>query len=91
MTEPGHDTRREHLAVMQAVITELAARSEGRPVPEVVDDLERALAERGLPRQPHTWVLAVAQDAACGHVYVESAEAVRDAQALLRPDDRSPG
>jgi len=75
--EPAHDARRPHLAVMQAVIAELAERSAGRPVPEVVEDFERSLAARGLPRQPHNWVLAVAQEAANGHVYIESEEAVR--------------
>lgn len=85
--EPGHDERERHRAIMQVVITELAERSDGRPVPEVVADLERSLAARGLPRQPHSWVLAVAQDAANGHVYVESAEAVRDAEALLHRHD----
>ena len=54
MTEPtGHDVRREHRAVMQAVITELAERSAGLPVPEVVDDLERSLAARAC-RASHT-------------------------------------
>jgi hypothetical protein len=72
---------------MQAVINELAGRSKGRPVPEVVADLERSLAARGLPQQPHSWVMAVAQEAAVGHTYVESAEAVRDAEALLRRRD----
>jgi len=97
--EPAHDARRPHLAVMQAVIAELAERSAGRPVPEVVEDFERSLAARGLPRQPHNWVLAVAQEAANGHVYIESEEAVRDAAELLHRDpaellhrdDRTPG
>jgi hypothetical protein len=31
--------------------------------------------------------MAVAQEAASGHTYVESAEAVRDAEALLRRHD----
>ena len=84
--EPAHDARRPHLAVMQAVIAELAERSAGRPVPEVVEDFERSLAARGIPRQPHNWVLAVAQEAANGHVYVESEEAVRDAAELLHRD-----
>lgn len=84
--EPAHDARRPHLAVMQAVIAELAERSAGRPVPEVVEDFERSLAARGLPRQPHNWVLAVAQEAANGHVYIESEEAVRDAAELLHRD-----
>lgn len=87
--EPGHDERERHRAIMQAVITELAERSKGRPVPEVVADLERSLAARGLPQQPHSWVMAVAQDAASGHTYVESTEAVRDAEALLHPHDDS--
>jgi hypothetical protein len=88
--EPGHDERGHHRAIMQAVINELAVRSKGRPVPEVVADLERSLAARGLPQQPHNWVMAVAQEAASGHTYVESAEAVRDAEALLlRHDDAS--
>jgi hypothetical protein len=85
--EPGHDEREQHRAIMQAVINELAGRSKGRPVPEVVADLERSLAARGLPQQPHSWVMAVAQDAAAGHTYIESAEAVRDAEALLRRRD----
>jgi hypothetical protein len=86
--EPGHSERERHRAIMQAVITELAGRSEGRPVPEVAADLERSLAARGLPQQPHTWVMAVAQAAAVGNTYIESAEAVRDAEALLhRRDD----
>lgn len=84
--EPAHDARRPHLAVMQAVIAELAERSAGRPVPEVVEDFERSLAARGIPRQPHNWVLAVAQEAANGHVYIESEEAVRDAAELLHRD-----
>jgi hypothetical protein len=85
--EPGHDEREHHRAIMQAVINELAGRSKGRPVPEVVADLERSLAARGLPQQPHNWVMAVAQEAAAGHTYIESAEAVRDAEALLRRRD----
>ena len=88
--EPGHDEREHHRAIMQAVINELAGRSKGRPVPEVVADLERSLAARGLAQQPHNWVMAVAQEAAAGHTYIESAEAVRDAEALLhRHDDAS--
>jgi hypothetical protein len=86
--EPGYETRQHHRAVMQAVITELAARSSGRPVPEVVEDLERSLAAQGLPRQPHNWVMAVAQEAAAGHTYVESEEAVREAAEILHPHDR---
>jgi hypothetical protein len=92
MTEPtGHDVRREHRAVMQAVITELAERSAGLPVPEVVDDLERSLAARGLPRQPHNWVMAVAQEAANGHIYVESEEALRDAAELRHHPENPAG
>ena len=85
--EPGHDERERHRAVMQVVIEEVAERSNGRPVPEVVADLERSLAARGLPPQPHNWVMAVAQDAASGHVYIESAEALRDAEVLRHPHD----
>jgi hypothetical protein len=85
--ESGHDERERHRAIMQAVITELVERSKGRPVPDVVADLERSLAARGLPQQPHNWVMAVAQDAADGRTYVESAEAVRDAEALRHPHD----
>ena len=87
--EPGHDEREHHRAIMQAVINELVARSAGRPVPEVVSDLERSLADRGLPRQPHNWVMAVAQEAAAGRTYIESEEAVREAQTLLRSRDES--
>ncbi|HEY7719967.1 MAG TPA: hypothetical protein VH915_14485 [Pedococcus sp.] len=89
--EPGYETREQHRAVMQAVITELAERSAGRPVPEVVKDLERSLAEAGLPRQPHNWVMAVAQEAAAGHTYVESAEALRDSQQYLHRHDHPEG
>lgn len=85
--EPGHDERERHRAIMQVVIEEVAGRSNGRAVPEVVADLERSLAARGLPLQPHSWVMAVAQDAASGHTYVESAEAVRDADVLRHPHD----
>lgn len=85
--EPGHDERERHRAIMQVVIEEVAERSNGRAVPEVVADLERSLAARGLPPQPHSWVMAVAQDAASGHTYVESAEALRDADVLRHPHD----
>jgi hypothetical protein len=87
--EPGHDERERHRAIMQAVIAELAERSAGRPVPEVMQDLERSLAARGLRRQPHNWVMAVAQEAANGHVYIESEEAVRDAARLLHRHDET--
>ena len=87
--EPGHDEREHHRALMQAVIIELAERSGGRPVPEVVADLERSLAAQGLPQQPHSWVMAVAQDAANGHAYVESYEAVRDAEEMVHPGHES--
>ena len=87
--EPEHDERERHRAIMQAVITELVPRSTGRPVPEVMADLERSLAARGLPQQPHNWVMAVAQEAAVGRTYIESEEAVREAQALLHPRDES--
>jgi hypothetical protein len=92
--EPGHDERERHRTLMQAVIIELAERSGGRPVPEVVADLERSLAAHGLPQQPHGWVMAVAQDAANGHAYVESYEAVRDAEEMVHPgreSDTHPG
>ena len=87
--EPGHDERERHRVLMQAVIIELAERSGGRPVPEVVADLERSLAAQGLPQQPHSWVMAVAQDAANGHAYVESYEAVRDAEEMVHPGHES--
>jgi len=87
--ETGHDEREHHRALMQAVIIELAERSGGRPVPEVVADLERSLAAQGLPQQPHSWVMAVAQDAANGHAYVESYEAVRDAEEMVHPGHES--
>ena len=87
--EPGHDERERHRTAMQAVIIELAERSGGRPVPEVVADLERSLAAQGLPQQPHSWVMAVAQDAANGHAYVESYEAVRDAEEMVHPGHES--
>ncbi len=87
--EPGHDERERHRTLMQAVIIELAERSGGRPVPEVVADLERSLAAQGLPQQPHSWVMAVAQDAANGHAYVESYESVRDAEEMVHPGRES--
>lgn len=81
--------RRERAALRQLVVAEVTERRSGRGTDELVRDLEETLAQRGLPAEPRTWLRAVASDAAVGHLYVISEEAVRDAGLEMPSGDGS--
>ena len=51
--------RRVRDAALQSVVDDLVRRSVDRPVPDIRLDLERTLAERGLPGMPEGWLEAV--------------------------------
>ena len=71
--------RRERAAIRQRVIADITERANGRGVTELVRELQETLARRGMAAEPRTWLRSVAADAAVGHLYVISEEAVRDA------------
>ena len=71
--------RRQRAAIRQRVIADITERANGRGPAELVRELQEALARRGMAAEPRTWLRSVAADAAVGHLYVISEEAVRDA------------
>ena len=71
--------RRQRAAIRQRVIADVTERANGRGPAELVRDLQESLARRGMAAEPQTWLRSVAADAAVGHLYVLSEEAVRDA------------
>jgi hypothetical protein len=79
--------RRQRAAVRQRVIAEVTERANGRGPAELVQDLQESLARRGMAAEPRTWLRSVAADAAVGHLYVISEEAVRDAGLDMPPSD----
>ncbi|HET7761108.1 MAG TPA: hypothetical protein VFL46_02030 [Phycicoccus sp.] len=64
--------RRVRDAALQGVVDDVVRRSVDRPVPEIRLDLERTLAERGLPPMPEGWLEAVSSAAAVGDPYIVS-------------------
>ena len=71
--------RRQRAAIRQRVIADVTERANGRGSAELVRELQETLARRGMAAEPVTWLRSVAADAAVGHLYVISEEAVRDA------------
>jgi hypothetical protein len=71
--------RRQRAAIRQRVIADVTERANGRGPAELVRELQETLAGRGMAAEPQTWLRSVAADAAVGHLYVISEEAVRDA------------
>jgi hypothetical protein len=64
--------RRVRDAALQEAVDDLVRRSHDRPVAEIREDLERALADRGLPPMPEGWLEAVTSAAAEGNPYIVS-------------------
>ena len=81
--------RRTRAAVRQRVVADLAERGRGRTTADLIRELQAELARRGLPPEPRPWLRAVASDAAMGHLYVISEEAVRDAGLEMPHGDGS--
>ena len=81
--------RRLRAALRQSVVAEVAGRGRGRATSDLVRDLQSELARRGLPPEPRPWLRAVASDAAMGHLYVISEQAVLDAGLEMPHDDGS--
>ena len=80
LTAPNPEReRRQRAAIRQRVIADITERADGRGTAELMRDLQQALAQRGMAAEPRTWLRSVAADAAAGHLYVLSEEAVRDA------------
>jgi hypothetical protein len=71
--------RRRRAAIRQQVIADVTERADGRGTARLMEDLQQALAQRGMAAEPRTWLHSVAADAAAGHLYVISEEAIRDA------------
>ncbi len=78
-----HEDHLDRQTVMQQVVNEVAASSEGASVATTMDRLLTGMVTRGLEPPPASWLEAVAHDAVAGRVYVVSEEAV--AQAGLEP------
>jgi len=83
--------RRQRAAIRQQVIADLTERADGRGTSELMRDLQQALARRGMAAEPRTWLHSVAADAAAGHLYVLSEEAVRDAGLEMPSGDGDGG
>ena len=77
-TPAGDAERRDVNAEIQRVIVDLAENGKGRPIGELVPELERALAERGITGQPPGWLESIAREASRGHVYVADIQALED-------------
>jgi len=85
--DPGLTTRsrQERDTALQRIIDHLAVSGEGRPLQDLVTELEQQIARQGLPALPDKWVRAVASSAAEGNPYVVSSiTAQRD--EIPRPD-----
>ncbi|MGB7818990.1 MAG: hypothetical protein WBL35_09700 [Ornithinibacter sp.] len=74
-TDLTNRERRER--TLQEVIDALVEDPQHRSVAEAVDDLERRIADRGLPAMPPQWVHAVAEGVVRGDPYVVSADTLR--------------
>lgn len=86
-TDPGSTTssRQERDTALQRIIDHLAVSGEGRPLQDLVTELEQEMARQGLPALPGTWVRAVASSAAEGNPYVVSTITAQRAD-VPRPD-----
>ncbi len=72
---PKHRERRER--TLQEIIDALVEEPRHRSVAEAATDLERRIADRGLPAMPPPWVQAVAEGVVRGDAYVVSADTLR--------------
>ena len=70
--------RRQRAAIRQRVIADITERANGRGPAELVRELQEPWPGAVWPPS-RTWLRSVAADAAVGHLYVISEEAVRDA------------
>jgi hypothetical protein len=52
--------------ILQPIVDDLARYGPGRDAHDLVHRLSAAIAEAGLPEQPHAWVEAVAAEASYG-------------------------
>jgi len=66
---------RDHQVLLQEAIVEVTQGAQGQSLSDVMEQLDAALAARGLPSQPDRWREAVAREAVNGNVYIESAPA----------------
>jgi len=71
----------------QRAIFEVARRSRGKTMTEVKAMLTKAFAERGLSRQPGTWLDAVASDAVYGKPYIINLPAAIEADSTTSASD----
>lgn len=81
------DLRRKQDAQRQRAILDILPGSKGLPVEQVKRDLEQALAAREVALQPEPWMSAVASDAALGHIYVVSEQAMADTREVVPRHD----
>lgn len=89
MTEDHPDLaeRERRDRALQEIIDVLVRDRRRRTVDEAADDLERHIAESGLPAMPVPWVRAVAEGVANGEAYVVSADTYRH-MAIPAPTTR---
>ena len=68
------DEQQEHALrakeLLQGIVRDLALYGPGKTPADLALRLDAAIAEAGLPPQPHRWVEAVALEASEGHVTV---------------------
>ncbi|HET7476095.1 MAG TPA: hypothetical protein VFJ97_08755 [Dermatophilaceae bacterium] len=81
-TPAGDAARHEIDREIQAVIVELARTGSGRPVGDLVPQLEATLAQRGITDQPRSWLDVVAREASAGRIYVQTNEALSEVTDL---------
>lgn len=80
------DQRRQHDALLQAVVAEVFEESGGASVSVIADRLRDAMAARGLTPTDY-WLDAVARDAAAGALYVVSSTSREDAGLVQLTED----
>jgi len=80
------DQRRQHDALLQAVVAEVFEDSGGESVSIITDRLRDAMAARGLTPTDY-WLDAVARDAAAGALYVVSSTSREDAGLVQLTED----
>jgi hypothetical protein len=73
-------SKRERDIRVQRVINALVRRAPDLSLDEAYRELERGLADAGLPGMPEHWIRAVAQTAAAGNPYVCSPLSAKESE-----------
>jgi hypothetical protein len=85
MTETDPSTHEDRQHVLQQVLLSLK-HLQGTPPSEVQPQLERALAEAGLPDQPAPWLRDTSAELSAGRLIVVSPREIPDEVEHLEPD-----